>query len=64
MYSFLQILNNTEKKVEPKRLHPRAVLENSATLEGGAVFFLKAMDDGRREKNSPWTRVEPFQTFF
>ena len=26
----------TEKKVEPKRLHPGAVLENGATLEGGA----------------------------
>ncbi len=26
------------KKVEPKRLHPGAVLENGATLEGGAVF--------------------------
>ncbi len=24
--------------MEPKRLHPGAVLENGATLEGGAVF--------------------------
>ena len=29
----------TEKKVEPKRLHPGAFLENGATLEGGAVFL-------------------------
>ena len=28
------------KKVEPKQLHPGAVLENGATLEGGAIFFL------------------------
>ncbi len=28
------------KKVEPKRLHPGAVFENGATLEGGAVFSL------------------------
>ncbi len=27
-------------KVEPKQLHPGAVLENGATLEGGAVFPL------------------------
>ncbi len=27
------------KKVEPKRLHLGAVLENGATLEGGAVFY-------------------------
>ncbi len=26
--------------MEPKRRHPGAVLENGATLEGGAVFFL------------------------
>ena len=26
--------------MEPKGLHPGAVLENGATLEGGAVFFL------------------------
>ena len=30
----------TEKKVEPKWLHPGAVLKNGATLEGGAVFSL------------------------
>ena len=30
----------TEKKVEPKRLYPGAVLENGATWEGGAVFSL------------------------
>ncbi len=29
----------SEKKVELKRLHPGAILENGATLEGGAVFF-------------------------
>ncbi len=29
----------TEKKVEPKRLHPGAVFEKGATLEGEAVFF-------------------------
>ena len=33
----------TEKKVEPKRLHPEAVLEKGATLEGGAVFSLIIM---------------------
>ncbi len=31
----------TEKKVEPKLLHPETVLKNGATLKGGAVFFLK-----------------------
>ncbi len=31
----------TEKKVEPKLLHPGAVLENGATSEGGAVFSLR-----------------------
>ncbi len=30
---------NTEKIVEPKRLHSVTVLENSATLEGGAVVL-------------------------
>ena len=30
----------TEKKVEPNWLHSGAVLENGATLEGGAIFFL------------------------
>ena len=29
----------TEQKVEPKQLHPGAVLENAATFEGGAVSF-------------------------
>ena len=29
-----------KKEVEPKWLHPGAVLENGATLEGGAVFSL------------------------
>ena len=29
--------------VEPKWLHPGAVLENCATLEGGAVFSLIIM---------------------
>ena len=28
----------TEKKLEPKQLHPGAVLESGATLEGGAVL--------------------------
>ena len=28
------------KKVEPKRFHPGAVLENGATSEGGGVFSL------------------------
>ena len=32
----IKILIITEKKVE---LHPGAILENGATLEGGAVFF-------------------------
>ncbi len=36
-FSFLAALR---KKVEPKWLHPGAVLENGATLEGGAVFSL------------------------
>ncbi len=31
------------KKVEPERLHPGAVLENGATLEGRAVFSLIIM---------------------
>ena len=26
------------KKVEPKQLHPGAILENGATLEGGELF--------------------------
>ena len=29
--------------MEPKRLHPGAILENGATLEGGAVFSLIIM---------------------
>ncbi len=36
MYALFATLR---KKVEPKRLHPGAVLENGATSEGGAVFF-------------------------
>ncbi len=40
---FVPFIASTEKKVEPKRLHPGAVLENGATLEGGAVFFLKPL---------------------
>ncbi len=31
------------KKVEPKWLHPGAVLENGAALEGGAVFSLNKL---------------------
>ncbi len=34
--------------MEPKQLHPGVVLENGATLEGGAVFSLIIMF----EKNS------------
>ncbi len=33
-----RIDTNTEKKVEPKQLHLRAVLENGATLEDGALL--------------------------
>ncbi len=33
-------MSTLRKKVEPKWLHPGAVLENGATLEGGAVFSL------------------------
>ncbi len=39
----VRLFPNTEKKVEPKHLHPGAVLENGATLEGGAVFPLIIM---------------------
>ncbi len=36
--TFLSARNiSLRKKVEPKWLHPGAVLENGATLEGGAV---------------------------
>ncbi len=34
----LSFFTALRKKVEPKRLHPGAILENSATWEGGAVF--------------------------
>ncbi len=34
--------------MEPKRLHPGPVLENGATLEGGAVFsFSTPLDHSR-----------------
>ncbi len=35
--------SSLRKKVEPKRLHPGAILENGATSEGGAVFSLKGV---------------------
>ena len=39
-YLHLELHNTLRKKVEPKRLHPGADLENGATLQGGAVFPL------------------------
>ncbi len=44
----------TEKKVEPKQLHPEAVLENGATMEGGAVFSSIIMF--RKEMALMWHR--------
>ena len=44
------------KKVEQKRLHPGAVLENGATLEVGAIFFLIIMF---RKKMAPLSEVTP-----
>ncbi len=36
--TFWHLFPTLRKKVEPKRLHPGAVLENGVTFEGGAVF--------------------------
>ena len=38
--------------MEPKRLHPGAVLEDCATLEGGAVFSLNNYSDLLLGENS------------
>ncbi len=43
--------------MEPKQLHPGAVLENGATSEGGAVFFLNMIIKG---KTAPPSEVAPF----
>ncbi len=47
----------TEKKVEPKRLQSEAVLENGATLEGGAVFSLIIMFRKKTAPPSKWHRL-------
>ncbi len=43
--------------MEPKWLHPGAILENGATLEGGAVFSLIIMF---RKQTAPPCEVAPF----
>ncbi len=48
--------------MQPKRLHPGAVLENSATLEGGAVFSLEIMFLFLNHETA--SGVEPFWLHF
>ncbi len=53
-----------EKKVQPTRLHPGAVLENDATLEGGAIFSLILMFRNSSTFESgakivPWAKLRP-----
>ncbi len=43
--------------MKPKRLHPGVVLENGATFEGGAVFFLLITF---RKKMAPPSEVAPW----
>ncbi len=50
--------SDTEKKVEPKKLHPGAVLVNGTTLKVGAVFSLIIMSS---KKIAPPTEGAPFK---
>ncbi len=57
-------LGSLKKKVEPKWLHPGAVLENGATLEGGAIIFLTVPKWGPSSGHENGSTVEPFRLHF